>query len=297
MSDTSAADANSDAPASQQPIVSPVPTMEINLIGLSLFLLSILILYLLVTAWPVRECGGEVATCATSPYFRPVNLFGWSYTWSPDRQLMFTVIMAGALGSLIHTMTSFGDYVGNRRLSTNWLWFLFLRIPVGIAIALLFYFVIRGGILIPTVQVQPNIPDPSLATLSVNPYAIAGFAALAGMFSKQATDKLAAIFEAAFAVKDPVARKDPLEPAAAPGITTTEPAQLTKTDNSVALIGKGFQAGSKITVNGQERRPSSVADQKIIIPLETADVATAGELTIVVTSPDGRSAQVKIKVV
>ena len=30
-----------------------------------------------------------------------------------------TVIIAGTIGSLIHTLTSFGDYVGNRRLSTT----------------------------------------------------------------------------------------------------------------------------------------------------------------------------------
>jgi hypothetical protein len=296
MSDTSAA-TDTDAPVPPEQVVSPVSTRAINWIGLGLFLLAIVIFYFLVTAWPVRECAEPAATCGPGTVFRPVNLFGWSHTWSPDRQLMFIVIMAGALGSLIHTMTSFGDYVGNRRLSSNWLWFLFLRIPIGITIALLFYFVVRGGILIPTVQVQPNAPDSALATASINPYAIAGFAALAGMFSKQATDKLAAIFEAAFAMKNPVERKDPLGSGAVPSIATTEPEQLTTTDTSVALIGTGFQAGSKITVNGKEREASSVEDQKIVVPLDAGDVAAPGELTIMVTNPDKRSAQVKIKVV
>ncbi len=44
----------------------------------------------------------------------------------------------------------------------------------------------------------------------INPYAMAGFAALAGMFSKQATDKLAAVFDALFAMKHPVQRDDQL---------------------------------------------------------------------------------------
>jgi hypothetical protein len=153
--------------------------------------------------------------------------------------MIFTVMMAGAVGSLTHTLTSFGDYVGNRELSTNWIWFLVLRIPVGITLAILFYFIIRGGLLIPTVQVQQQQSDPHVATLQVNPYSIAAFSALAGMFSKQATDKLTAVFDAAFALKKPVDRQTALGSSQP---LQTIPPQLTKGKREdLIVIGSGFK--------------------------------------------------------
>ena len=54
-------------------------------------------------------------------------------------------VAAGALGSLVHCLTSFADFVGNRNLRQSWVWFLILRTPIGFALALLFYPVLRGG--------------------------------------------------------------------------------------------------------------------------------------------------------
>src|SRR5208282_4495725 len=42
---------------------------------------------------------------------------------SPDSRLLITVAASGALGSLVHCLTSFADYVGNRRLRQSWVWF------------------------------------------------------------------------------------------------------------------------------------------------------------------------------
>jgi len=182
----------------QQAVINPASKATINRMGLCSLIFATLFFYLLVTTWPVLEPGGKS--------FKAINIFGFWCSWAPDRQMMFTVVMAGAVGSLTHTLTSFGDYVGNRELSTNWIWFLVLRIPIGIALALLFYFIIRGGLLVPTMQVEHDSVTRE-ATLLINPYSIAGFAALAGMFSKQATDKLAAVFDTVFAMKKPVGRE------------------------------------------------------------------------------------------
>ncbi|MBR1120226.1 IPT/TIG domain-containing protein [Bradyrhizobium lablabi] len=286
MSDTSQ---NSESSRSHETIVDPAPDTVIRRVGIYFILLSVLLLYLLITTWPVPDFGGTV--------FRPVNIFGFSHTWAPERHLMFTVMVSGAMGSLAHSLTSFADYVGNRKLGLSWIWFLILRVPVGIAIALLFYFIVRGGILIPTVQVQPQTGlTPDTAT-KINPYAIAGFAALAGMFSKQATDKLAALFDVVFAMKDPVQRTNGLN-IKPPSISSFDPAQLDKSSKTLTIYGQGFQEKCMATVEGKERKPSSVTDKKIVVPLDPGDVAVApATLKVVVKNQDGGVAESSIKVV
>lgn len=58
---------------------------------------------------------------------------------------------------------------------------------MGMALALIFYFVIRGGLL--STGVQPN---------ETSPFGIAAVAGLVGMFSKQTTDKLRELFDNLF---------------------------------------------------------------------------------------------------
>lgn len=355
-------------------VIDPASKDTIARMGILYLILTILFFYLLVAAWPVLEEVKVAGAANATRQFRPFNILGFWCYWAPDRQMLFTVMLSGALGSLVYSLTSFSDYVGNKELSANWVWFFVLRIPIGIAIAVLFYFIIRGGLLIPTVQVQsPDVPtNASNATLYVNPYSIAAFSALAGMFSRQATDKLASIFDAVFAMKKPVEREGALgstqplklvpaslvkgrreevavtgtgfqngtratvggkerkfivesasqgrlamldedvknigelelvitnpnkdtfratikvvEPDGKPVISDTEPKPLTKAATTLTIIGQGFQVGCTTTVNGRDRKPSSVASTKITIPLEAADFANPGPLKLVVTNPAG----------
>lgn len=287
MSDTS----QNSAP---QVVIDPVPTNRINMFGKSFLALSVLLFYLLITTWPVLDadaCKPALDVCKKA--FRPINLFGFTFSWSPDRQMLFTVMMAGAIGSLTHTLKSFGDYVGNRQLSENWIWFLLLRIPIGIALAVLFYCIIRGGLLLPTLPGQGSI-DLHAQTTQLNPYGIAAFAALAGMFSKQATDKLAAIFDALFAMKDPVKRDGALDGA---GLAPVTPKTLTQgKPQDVTLTGSGFTAETKATVNGKARAFKPASATQGVISILADDVKELGQLTLVVTNPDKTSFQARIVV-
>jgi hypothetical protein len=239
-----------------------------------------------IASWPVLltdldEHGKEVARS-----FRPFNILGvWCY-WAPDRQMLFTAILAGALGSLGHVWTSFGDYVGNKQLSSNWVWFFILRIPIGMALALLFYFIIRGGLIIPTVQVQsPSVAaNASNATLYVNPYSIAAFSALAGMFSKQATDKLAAIFDVVFAMKEPVERDGALGSDLSVAFS---PPKLTKGKREdLTITGRGFSAKTEARINNKKRSFKPESDTKGVIVLEAGDVANVGKLDVELINPN-----------
>ncbi len=106
-----------------------------------------------------------------------------------DREvgLILIVLLTGALGASVHATTSFATFVGNRTLKGSWMWWYTLRPVIGAALAVIFYFVIQGGLL-------SLVGD----TEKVNAYALAAIAGLVGMFSKQATDKLRDLFDNLF---------------------------------------------------------------------------------------------------
>jgi hypothetical protein len=87
-------------------------------------------------------------------------------------------------------------------------------VPIGIALALVFYLLIRGGLIIPNGSTEPQI----------NAYGIAGLAALVGMFAKQATDKLAEIFDTLFRSDKEKTRSDPLTRSGDGGLQKSDPA-------------------------------------------------------------------------
>ena len=194
---------NVDGPGvlGDSPVRDPVSFPVICALGVLFFLAALFVFYTLVATWPVPASkGGGYAA---------VNWLGHHLTTvSPDGRLFIMVAAAGALGSLIHTLTSFVDYVGNRRLGWSWVWWLLLRTPIGMALALMLYLVLRGGLFSPSL---PSGGSGASAANALNPYGFAAVAAMTGMFSKQATDKLREIFDTLFQTTQPVDRADPLD--------------------------------------------------------------------------------------
>jgi hypothetical protein len=84
------------------------------------------------------------------------------------------VILAGALGSLIHAVRSVYWYVGNRELVWSWLAKYVVLPFLGAALAVVFYFVIRGGFF-----------SPQAGFEQTSPFGFAALAAMVGMFSEQ----------------------------------------------------------------------------------------------------------------
>ncbi len=136
--------------------------------------LNISLIALLVRVWPVALTTAGAAV------------------WSPEGRFLIIAAAAGALGSYIHLATSFVHYAGNRNLLQSWGWWYFLRPSIGAALALVVYFVLRAGLI---------SGSGEAATANLNPYGVASVAALAGMFSKQATEKLRDVFENICATK------------------------------------------------------------------------------------------------
>lgn len=151
--------------------------------------------YAVIVFWP-PDCLNGSCTDST------VRFFGRQVTLHRAENLLLIVAVSGAIGALIHAGSSFADYVGNRQLVWSWVWWLVLRVPIGVALALVFYLLVRGGLIIPNGSTEPQI----------NPYGIGGLAALVGMFAKQATDKLAEIFDTLFRSEKDKMRSDALKP-------------------------------------------------------------------------------------
>lgn len=219
------------------------------------------------------------ATAATTTH--TVQLFFALVTVhaTPGTALLLVVIIVGALGSLIQAATSFGDFVGNRRFYSSWcVWYL-LRLIVGVLLALLFYFVVRGGFFSGSSQAS-----------SVNPYGIAAIAGLAGLFSKQATDKLREVFETLFRVSGTAGdaqRRDDLANAK-PTVTSIEPTQVTVGATHVRVKINGEHFIDKISVvklGGVGQPPEFVSAKQLEVVLPDARLAQAGVLQIVVYNP------------
>ena len=90
--------------------------------------------------------------------------------------------------------------MGNRQIYTSWVWGYILRPFIGVALATIFYFVIRGGFL-----------SAGAGAEDISPFGISAMAGLVGMFSQRAMDKLREAADNLFNVEEKSVLLDPLE--------------------------------------------------------------------------------------
>lgn len=130
----------------------------------------------------------------------PVRLLGDRVAISadPDARLLLIAALSALLGSFVHSATSFATYLGNHKLLRAWVGWYVLRPVIGMALGLVFYFLLRAGL----------VTTESAA--AVNEFGVAALSALAGMFSKQAADKLEEVFDGVLASHKDAFRADKL---------------------------------------------------------------------------------------
>lgn len=169
-----------------------MPTPYVLIFGVYVILLNVLLVYVLVRIWPSTVPPGDD---------RLALFWGGrlAFQVSVETRYLLIVIVAGALGSYVHLATSFADFLGNRRLRLSWGWWYLLRPFIGVALALVLYFVVRAGLISGTSDGK-----------ALNAYGVAAIAGMSGMFSKQATDKLREVFENLFRTQNPPDRTDKL---------------------------------------------------------------------------------------
>jgi IPT/TIG domain len=196
-----------------------------------------------------------------------------------DVKFILMVIIAGALGSYVHAATSFADFVGNRRLAGSWVWWYILRPFIGIALALVLYFAIRGGLL-------PLGADVGANSL----FSIAALSALAGMFSKQATDKLREVFDTFFRTAAGDQRADKLR-GAPPKITAIDPKTVGPGagETTIRVSGTDFTTNSVVRLDGGDRKTDFVSGTELVGHLTAADTQAVGPHDLTVFTPGGGS--------
>jgi len=112
-------------------------------IGVMLVIWASLLFYALLKVWPRDHPDGRPIYFFSKIPFLQFQLESGSL----DQRLIALVVIVGALGSFIHSATSFADYVGNRKFVESWTWWYLLRPFVGSALALALYFVVRARLL------------------------------------------------------------------------------------------------------------------------------------------------------
>lgn len=150
----------------------PVRPGGIVLLALVILGLLVFAVYCLIAVWPVRPG-------VTGPTIS--HVVGIRLSLDQEQRLFVVVAVTGALGGLIHSARSLYAYVGNRILLRSWLLF-YLSLPlIGAGLAVLFYLILRGGLVTGTAA-------------QVNFFGFAAISALVGLFTPEAALKLQQIF-------------------------------------------------------------------------------------------------------
>jgi hypothetical protein len=237
------------------------------LLGVYMIIASGLLVYCLLVLWSPTKVADTGTVTAV--------LFWHKFTFSADVQLIVIVVIAAALGSNVHNAMSFIDFTGNRKLFRSWVWWYILRVFVGVSLALIFYFVIRGGFL-----------AAGNGATDINQYGIAAVAGLVGMFSKQANDKLKELFDTMFKISKPDGREDKITEAI-PQINEIIPPVVGAGAKNVSLTvkGTGFVEGSVVHIGETECHTTYVSGAELKVDIPDAEVAKLGDVRLTVTNP------------
>ena len=259
-----------------------------------------LLVYLIYSAWPPAPFGqieiGDAAT-STAPIASAgdgqsdaqeitgdgpssaseeskIHLFGGAVTLSNVQRILIIVMAVAALGSFIHVARSFVAFVGLRRMYRSWLWWYLLRPLIGVAMATLFYFVLRGGLL----SASTSAEDISL-------FGIAAVSGLVGLFSRQAGDKLEELFNTLFRTDRAREEGDGLANPL-PIITVIEPVSLlVATDAYIVVRGGDFVEDSVVRVDGRPLETSHLTENRLTAIVPESTIPLAGEIPVTVVSP------------
>jgi len=183
-----------------------------------------------------------------------------------EDRLLLIVLLAGALGALVHGLRSLSWYIGNRRAVWSWSAMYFMLPFLGAGLAAIFYLVIRGGFFSPTSTVNET-----------SPFGFAALAALVGMFTEPAVIKLRKVAITVF--EPPEQGKDHVGPA--PKLTEISPKQGSTLGNEpVTITGENFSSNVKVIFGGIE-----------------GTVTSATATAITVTTPEHSKGKVDVSII
>jgi hypothetical protein len=267
----------------------------ITLLGIGLFVLAAALAHTVWNLWPVVE---EVAARGAADADRApidealqnldVMLLDTNLDVSEGQAYLLLIAAFGAVGSFIHTATSFTTYVGNRQFKLSWLWWYLLRIVIGTAVALTLLIAVLGGLV--TISSNSNTVEAQ----SLNPYAIAALSGLAGWFSKTAADKLEEIFEVVLSNAKDAARADKLDQQTPEISTVTAVAASSGTGAVLTIAGSNLSTESVVTIDGVDHEATFDAEEHTLT-VAVADMPTHGSHVVVTNRSEHTSAATVLK--
>jgi hypothetical protein len=201
-----------------------------------------------------------------------------------ETRLLLLVMLAGALGSLMHSLRSLYWYTGNRMMVWSWVGFYLLLPLTGAILAVIFYFVVRGGFFSPQASFE-----------NTSPFGFAALSALVGLFSPQATLKLNEIAETIFT--KPGGGEDSktqttgsTAAASAPTINPlTSPSGSVGGGSKLTIGGTGFASGVVVRFGSQPAVVTSSTSTAIEV-VTPASVSGPAVVDVEITNPDGQKA-------
>ncbi len=182
------AKAQKEAPAAKGP-QRHVRSVWKWLIASYLMGMTLLCVFMVIHLWPA-----SASQIRGGAHSGGVDLL-WVIPLPAESRLILLVAFAGAVGAQVHAMRSFVTYVGTRRLENSWLLYYIAKPFIGSSLALVFYFVIRGGFF-----------SGSAGTDDMSVFGFVGLAGLVGLFSELAAVKLETIAGTIF--EKPKEKKD-----------------------------------------------------------------------------------------
>lgn len=230
--------------------------------GAGLVAFAVLLVDAVWSVWPAIEeisrRGNAGGAAATAP-LPDVDLFlmNVDLTVSEGQAYLVLVTVFGMLGSFIHTATSFATYVGNDQFRLSWAFWYVLRPFIGGAVALVLILAVLGGLV--TLSANGSDFDPQ----ALNPYTIAAFAALAGWFSKAASDKLEEVFDLLLKNSKDNERDDKLTEAS-PAIEQVF-VVATTTGYRLTITGANLGVGSMVTVGDTSHSAALDAHGRLVV--------------------------------
>jgi hypothetical protein len=237
------------------------------------------------------------ATQAPAPNYRTglpdpelISFFGgWvKVNVYAETRLLLLVMLAGALGSLMHSLRSLYWYTGNREMVWSWVGFYLLLPFTGAILAVIFYFVVRGGFFSPQASFE-----------NTSPFGFAALSALVGLFSPQATLKLKEVAETIFTKpgsgldsktqtsSDEVGPSISISPP--PTVSPVTPASgPVAGDTRVVITGTGFASGVAVKF-GDVPAVVTASTNTTIEAVTPASLSGPGVVDVEITNPDGQT--------
>lgn len=292
-----------DTPPGQK----PMGAIWIALVAIYLVFVSIVVLYGLLKLWPhptpsgePRDDSSQVASTATPGASPSPSANGRNALPDPERiyfiggryqadiyaetRLLLIVMLAGGLGSLMHSLRSLYWYTGNREMVWSWVAFYMLLPFTGAILSTIFYFVVRGGFFSPQASFE-----------NTSPFGFAALSALVGLFSPQATLKLKEVAETIF-TKPGAGADAKTQEALSTSVTTKPPAisVITPVSGSTAgaetvtIEGTGFATNPTVLIGNL---PATVVSATgTTIKATTPASSSVGVVDVEVSNPDGKKA-------